>query len=327
MKTLKINLLYSCTAKCSHCRFSCTNEGEPELPDFETPYLAAKQLKESFGLDIAVVLGGEPTLYEEETTRLLRRLNSLGLATRLETNASWAGSYEEAARFLRPLKELETNVMLSLDGFHDPFVPIEKIANAIRACIDLGVNYNLEMPYLDIEKKDNEIDRRTEELFESLSSYTGVKIPKYEGGVLFVGRAAETYGDQFAKGRGIPKEPCTKVPWWSDGEIDTTDLIILEPGGYITKGCGIAIGNLHETDLIEMLQNYRAENHPVFSVLMKQGPFGLAKLAEQYGYRIKEDYADKCHLCHEARQALKPYYDGILKPDQHYGGHSQASPA
>ncbi len=37
MKTVKINLLYRCTAKCSHCRFFCENESDIVTPDFETP--------------------------------------------------------------------------------------------------------------------------------------------------------------------------------------------------------------------------------------------------------------------------------------------------
>lgn len=318
MRTLKINLLYSCTAKCPHCRFNCTNEFKAERPDYETPLRVAKQLKEHFGLDIAVVLGGEPTIFQAETTKLLQDLSALGVATRLETNASWATSYDEAERFLTPLKAINTNVMLSLDGFHGPFVPVGKVADAIKACIALGVNYNLEMPYLDIAKKDNEIDRRTSELIDLLLGKVGSEIPRYEGGVLFTGRAADVYGDRFAAGKGVPDDICTAVPWWFDSEISTTNLVILEPGGYITKGCGIAIGNVFKQDLTEMLENYDAMKNPIFSVLLTEGPLGLARMAEKYGYKIKKNYADKCHLCHEARQVLKPYYSDILKPDQHY---------
>lgn len=135
------------------------------------------------------------------------------------------------------------------------------------------------------------------------------------------GRAADEFGDLFAQNRGVPTEPCTKVPWWGDSDIETLDLLILEPGGYITKGCGIAIGNVHDQDLKEMLVQYNAQNHPIFKILLTEGPLGLAKLAEQYGNKIKDQYADKCHLCQEARRILKPYYDDILKPDQHYTTH------
>jgi hypothetical protein len=67
-----------------------------------------------------------------------------------------------------------------------------------------------------------------------------------------------------------------------------------------------------------MLEQYDAKTHPIFSVLLREGPLGLARMAERCGYVIKRNYADKCHLCHEARQVLKPYYDEVLQPDQHY---------
>ncbi len=318
MKTLKVNLLYNCTSKCAHCRFNCENESDIQHPDFETPYLVAKALEENFGLDIVVILGGEPTIFPDETVELIKRIKTMGVKTRLETNAWWAGSYEDAAAFLHKLDGTQTNVMFSLDGFHEPYIPIEKVANAIQASIDLGVNYNLELPYLDVKRKDNKIDQKTEELFEQLTTRFHINIPKYEGGIVFTGQAAENFGEEFAKGRGIPKEVCSKVPWWMNSEIDSLELLILEPGGYITKGCGISIVNVHQPNWIETLKNYSAYDHPIFKILLTKGPFGLAKLAEKYGYKIKENYADKCHLCHEARQVLKPYFPEILQPDQHY---------
>lgn len=325
MRTLKINLLYECTAQCAHCRFSCTNDGPAHSPDVETPYAVAKELKENLGLDMAVVLGGEPTLYRKETIGLLERLHGLGLATRMETNAGWAESPEAAVRLLAPLKELETSVMLSLDGFHDPFVPVERVGNAILACERLGLTYNLEQPYLDVEHRDHPVDRRTEELYRSLSALLGREIRRFEGGIVFVGRAADSYGDAFAAGRGIPRDVCTAVPWWLDGEISTTDLLILEPGGYLTKGCGIAIGNVHEKNVTDLVKGYDPYRHPIFSVLLTEGPLGLAKLAERVGYRMKRDYADKCQLCQEARRALRPYYEAYLQPEQYYGSGREAA--
>ena len=321
MKTLKINLLYRCTAKCSHCRFFCENESEVVTPDFETPYAVAKGLKENFGLDMAVILGGEPTLFRDETIQLIQRIHALGVRTRLETNAWWAESYEKALDLVSAIKETKTDVMLSLDAFHEPFVPARYVANAVKACIDAGIRYNLEVPYLDPVHKEHALDKRTESLVNQLCAEFDTEIPQYEGGILFIGRAADEFGDLFAQNRGVPTEPCTKVPWWGDSDIETLDLLILEPGGYITKGCGIAIGNVHDQDLKEMLVQYNAQNHPIFKILLTEGPLGLAKLAEQYGYKIKDQYADKCHLCQEARRILKPYYDDILKPDQHYTTH------
>jgi len=318
MKTLKINLSYHCTARCDHCRFNCDNAPVRGEPDFKTPVRVAKTLKERFGLEMAVVLGGEPSLFADRTHRLMRELDELGLITRIETNASWATTQDEAVEFLLPLKESNTRVMLSLDGFHDPYVSVEKVANAINACVRLGMRFNLELPYLDVTGKEHPVDHRTSELFEAIKSKIDIEIPRYEGNVLFIGRAARRFGDEFAKGRGVPKAICEKVPWWSNGWLEDTQLLILEPGGYITKGCGIAIGNVHKQDLAQMVENYHARENPIFAVLLEQGPYGLARMAQEYGYKLKADYADKCHLCQEARQVLRPYYPGILEPQQHY---------
>ena len=125
MRTLKINLLYECTAQCAHCRFSCTNDGPAHSPDVETPYAVAKELKENLGLDMAVVLGGEPTLYRKETIGLLERLHGLGLATRMETNAGWAESPEAAVRLLAPLKELETSDLIQRVQYNEMPLRVE----------------------------------------------------------------------------------------------------------------------------------------------------------------------------------------------------------
>ena len=72
--------------------------------DFETPYAVAKGLKENFVLDMAVILGGEPTLFRDETIQLIQRIHALGVRTRLETNAWWAESYEKALDLVSALK-------------------------------------------------------------------------------------------------------------------------------------------------------------------------------------------------------------------------------
>ena len=317
MKTLKVNLFNKCTAECSHCRFNCTIDQDLK-PDYDTPYNVAKQLKDNFGLDMVVVLGGEPSIYPEKTHKLLMDLHNLGLTTRIETNASWAPSLESAMDFLKPIKASNTSVMLSVDAFHSKYIPYLNNVNAIKACTTLEIPLNLEIPYLNMEKKDHPIDKETLDIEAKVKENFDYEVAIYKGNVIFIGRAADTYGDEFASGRGNLYDSCTSVPWWRESDISTTNLLYLEDGGWITKGCGIAIGNFFNQDLKEMIGNYDAEKNPIFATLLKSGPLGLAKEAEKYGYKIKADYADKCHLCHEARQVLKKIYPDILKPEYYY---------
>ena len=318
MRTLKINLFYDCTAECDHCRFFCRNDEIRFEPDYETPFTLARQLHEHFGLDMAVVLGGEPSLYPARTHSLLSRLSKLGIQTRLETNASWARTPQSSLEFLRPLKSSDTQVMFSLDAFHLPYVSFENVVNAVTASMKLGIPCNLEIPYLDIARKSNPLDRLTKEMDDRiLDLFPEIRVCR--GNVFFVGKAAVKFGDEFAAGKGIPDEPCAKAPWWRDGDFENTNLVIYEPGGWITKGCGIAIGNIHRQDVTEMIRGYRAANNPIFAKLLQGGPLALAREAEQYGYNIKKEYADRCHLCHEARSILRTRYPEILQPESHYG--------
>ena len=317
MRTLKINLFNKCTAECPHCRFNCRINQDIQ-PDYDTPYIVASQLKENFGLDMAVVLGGEPSIFPGQTQELLLNLHKLGLSTRLETNACWASSLESALGFMEPIKPSGASIMLSVDAFHSQYIPYMNNVNAIKACIMLDIPFILEIPYLNIDKKNHPVDLETLDIEAKVKSYFETEINTYKGNVIFTGRAADTFGDEFAAGRGIPGETCTKVPWWMDSDIASTELLYLEDGGWITKGCGIAIGNIKNQDIPDMIGNYDALRNPVFSILLKTGPIGLAKEAEKYGYKIKSDYADKCHLCHEARQVLKNIYLDILQPNDHY---------
>jgi hypothetical protein len=50
--------------------------------------------------------------------------------------------------------------------------------------------------------------------------------------------------------------------------------------------------------------------------LLNGGPVALVT---EYGLPHEADYADACHLCYEARTALRPRMPAILGPDQMYG--------
>ena len=315
MRTLKINLLYQCTARCGHCRFGCTQDPAGIL-DTQTPLAVAKQLKDGPGLEYAVILGGEPSLHTQEVYGLLRELAALGLGTRIETNAIWAPDLTAAKTFLQPLKEIGTQVMLSLDAFHAEYIPPENVAYAVQSCMELKVPYMIETPYL-TEDRSHPMDQRTQALVHDLRTLVP-DVVLYEGGMLFTGRAAVQYGDACATGKGIPSEPCIAAPWWMNADFATSELVIYEEGGWISKGCGVVLGNVHQQDVVSLLDAFDIHTHPIFSVLVQEGPLGLAKMAQQYGYVLKDSYADKCHLCHEVRQVLQPRFPDMLQPMRHY---------
>jgi hypothetical protein len=314
MSVLKIHLTYQCTAACDHCRFGCTPRRGAVL-DVQTAVNAARALRDSNDLEMVVILGGEPGLYPEETYALTSALCDLGLRVRIETNACWATDDEHAVGFLEPLFAAGASVMFSLDAFHEPHVPPERVGRAVRLSSKMGGEYNLESAYLLGPGSTHAIDLRTDALLAQWAGQSRV----YRGPIFFVGRAASRLAPLVARGRGVPEAPCVAVPWWSNSEQATLELLILDPWGYLSKGCGVAIGNVHQTPVEQILGGYRPEAHPIIGRLIAQGPLALAREAVDRGlYAMRADYADRCHLCQEARAALRTVYPEWLVPDQHY---------
>ena len=319
MSVLKIHMTYQCTSECAHCRFHCTRDPAP-LIDHALALRCIEYLKEHNGLDLVVLMGGEPGLHRALMYALAHNIANMHLALRVETNAFWADSHANAYKFLKPLYECGASMMFSLDAFHEPFVPPRNVENAIRVSDDLDGRYSLETAYVNHGNHVNEWDARTDmllaELKENLGRASCCDICK--GNVVFNGRAARQLSELVSMGRGVPRDTCRFVPWWPNGSLETLDLLILDPYGYLSKGCGIAIGNIMEEPIESILESFSARDHPLFSRLLSSGPAGLLREAEDAGYVRKEDYADKCHLCQEVRDALREHYRTYLVPKQHY---------
>jgi hypothetical protein len=317
MSTLKVHLTYGCTAQCDHCRFRCSRRPGSVI-DHDLVIECVDALKSLNHLEWVVLMGGEPGLFPELTHRLAAEIRAMGLAVRVETNASWATDDEAARRFLEPLYAQGATVMYSLDAWHERLVPPERVARAARMSELLGGQYCLESAYLDFASPGHERDQRTNALLADFERQVGERPKIYQGTILYNGRASERLAPLVAVGRGVPSQVCDRVPWWYHGQLETTELLILDPDGYLSKGCGIAIANLRQTSIDAVLAAYDATQHPIFSTLLTSGPLGLAREAQALGYVLKADYADRCHLCQEARQVLLPKYPDYLVPEQHY---------
>ncbi|MCE5323301.1 4Fe-4S cluster-binding domain-containing protein [bacterium] len=314
MSVLKINMTYQCTAKCRHCRFAC-DQSPHSIVDFDLVMQCIDTLQKHNNLELVVLLGGEPGLVAEMTHTLVSEVRKRGICARVETNASWATSEEAAYSFLDKLYSQDCAVMFSLDSFHEPFVPLDNVERAIRVSEEFDGFYNLEVAYMAGPGSSNVADLRTDQLLAELSRRLG-HLPReiYRGNIFFTGQAAYTLADSVAVGRGVPKDICDTAPWWNNGSFSSLELLILDSEGYLSKGCNVAIGNIKHTPVLDVIRSFDAHQHPVFSTLIKSGPFGLAEEASRLGYTIKTDYADKCHLCQEARDVLEAAYPEYIIP-------------
>ena len=210
MSVLKIHLTYQCTASCEHCRFRCTSRSAPVI-DKDLAIEVVNTLKSENDLNLVVILGGEPGLFPNLTHWLAKTIRALDINVRVESNASWATSDTAARQFLARLYADDVSVMFSLDAYHAPFTPLERVERAIRVSEELDGVYNLEIAYLDLAERSHLLDKKTDALYAELSSRLGFKPQSYQGNIFFNGRSTERLVDLVAQDRGVPDEPCHAV--------------------------------------------------------------------------------------------------------------------
>jgi hypothetical protein len=138
---MEIGLLYSmkCTAACRHCGTSCS----PKTTEKMELSQALRVIREAATIpDVGKIVftGGEPLLFYKDIKHLIGEASKLGLATRLVTNAYWAGNSRVAIDKLRPLVEVGLNeVNVSADHFHQEFIPVANIRHALDAIHELAL--------------------------------------------------------------------------------------------------------------------------------------------------------------------------------------------
>ena len=136
------------------------------------------------------------------------------------------------------------------------------------------------------------------------------QLPSGESAVMYRGRAVETLAAR------ADKRPWTGMDICPYEDLIDPGRVHVDPFGYVHICQGIAIGNLYEQTLSEIVDNYHPQEHPICGTLLNGGP---AALVRRYELPLAGEYADACHLCDSARRALRDQFPNILAPDQMYG--------
>ena len=135
--TLTVLMTNTCTARCAHCCMNSSPERKGSL-NAATVIKAINDLHNRSPLSMIVFAGGEPTLEKRALDASLRHCVTLGIPTRLVTNASWARTSAAAQRTLARLRRAGLNELnISADDYHLPFIPFTNVINAWRAAREM----------------------------------------------------------------------------------------------------------------------------------------------------------------------------------------------
>jgi len=297
-----------CNAACASCYLCCGPENTRWMSAADA--LAFwRQLAEASPHGCRVHLtGGEPFGDWPLLLEVCRRAGEQGVMARapldkVETNAFWATG---AAIVRDRLRALDARGMqrfaISADPYHQQFVPIERCRLAARVAEELLGADRVQVrwrSWLDHGHDTAHLpaDRRAA-LFAAYAAGGADRLAgraAAEIAPLLSPKPADHYADM----------PCRSVLLrgrhvhvWPDGAVMPGVCAGILLGRARAEGGGPAMA-----DLWRRLDEEH-EARPVVSALARGGPVELLPAAEKSGYRRREGYAGKCHLCWELRAFL-----------------------
>jgi hypothetical protein len=291
---LHLLLTYQCTFECDHCFVW----GSP----WQTGTMTLANIREILrqGVELGTVEsiyfeGGEPALYYSILLRGVQEARALGFHTGIVSNAYWANSLEDALEVLKPFAGLLDDLSVSSDLFHYS----EKISQQSRFASQAAEQLGIPLGVISVAKPEALQD--TEQVGQ---------LPLGDASVMYRGRAAVKLAPQVEH---HPWHGYTRCPY---EDLEDPGRVHVDPLGYLHVCQGICMGNLFQSPLKELVATYDPQHMPVISALLAGGP---AEIVRRYGLPHQENYADACHLCYEARLALRERFPELLAPDQVYG--------
>ena len=294
---LHILLTYKCSLNCSHCYVYSHQRAAGKISLRQISHI----LKEGRQLpDVNWIYfgGGEPFTQYPLLLKSVQRARQYGFEVGVETNGYFARTEEAGLRLLRPLATMGVNdIRISNDRLHYKNPDTSPATKALNAARRLGIPTTLlRIPFPNEPDTGNPVE----------DEWTHIIEPR----LMFNGRAAET----MLTGRRVyPSDTFTKCP---SRNLEDPERLHVDAYGFVQICPGIAIGNIFEEHLYQIVENYNVQEHLITRHLYASGPSGLM---ERTSLNQDKKFVDACHCCYTARLELIDSYPDLLGPRQVYG--------
>jgi MoaA/NifB/PqqE/SkfB family radical SAM enzyme len=294
---------YLCNSRCMHCQLA---EEERKLQPRHADKVKSVDIVRKVGREYfpksLMTFGGEPLLYPEIVCAIHQQAKREGIPIRdVITNGYWSSKLEEIEEIAHNLAKSGVNVVsISVDCFHQEFVPLKTVKKAATSAVKAGIERVCWNPCWVISKKhDNEYNRRTKAILHELGS---LNVEESDGNIVQPkGRACLSLAEYLPPRTTLPKGKCGEMPYTE--LLDSVKTISIEPDGRIAVCEDFHIGNAYTTDIIDILENYDPYKIPEANTIIEKGMDGLIKWAKEKGVEpTPEGYYNVCHMCTDLRQ-------------------------
>jgi len=306
MNRLEFAITYLCNSECKHCQIG-EEEERRKFPNHIDEDLAAEIVRKvgrKYRPESIMTFGGEPLLYPEIVYAIHREAMKVGIPLReVITNGFWSKKIEKIKETANSLARSGVNtVSISVDCFHQEFIPLEAVTQAAKSLLDAGITDISWNPCWVISKdQDNPCNRKTRAILEQLKD---LPIRCSEGNVAQPeGRATTWLRDLLPKRTIMPKGKCGDLPYTE--KLDSLKGIYVEPDGRISVCKEFYIGSASETDIVDIVENYDPFKIPEAKAIIESGMTGLLDWAKAKDVKPDpEGYYNICHLCTDIRKRM-----------------------
>jgi MoaA/NifB/PqqE/SkfB family radical SAM enzyme len=287
-----------CTGRCKHCSVIDRIQQAKGHLHYEKMKGVLSEICRSYKIDSVMCFGGEPLLFPEEVEGILYEASVCGINKReIITNGYFNKSAYVIADVVFSLEEAEvTNILLSVDAFHQEKIPIESVYEFAKKVIEGNIiNIKLHPAWLVDKDNDNPWNKKTKEILEQFNDL-GIPISKGNS-IVPSGNAVEFLSEYYPKQEIDLSFHCGQAVYSS--KLDEVNSISIIPNGDVCV-CGFSIGNVYREDINTILNRYDPNEIPMMKILLEDGVKGLMEYVKERGVIIDESkHHSACSVCRE----------------------------
>ena len=289
MKNFTFALTDKCNAACDICCFSCSPSRKNVLDkDVIKNYIDQMAELNSDNDKSISFTGGEALLFYDTVLDCISYAKKRGLRAGIVSNGFWGKDLKSASNILKELTGAGlTGLALSVDIYHQHYVPIERIKNILQAVRNFDIKFEIRMLML---KGDDCFKKIISGLRPDIYGFPIHVTPFFP-----VGNAEKMFpADKFIKKFKSENAFC---PF--DGSLVAmfNRNILMCCSQFTYNIPMLRIGTFGKTSIKKAAQNI-TDNDFIY-VMFRNGLGWYAKLAKKLGFQVEDYYCAACHLCYE----------------------------
>jgi len=294
----------ACSGRCKHCSNGERLDKNGSV-NADAVVTAIKQLAERFTIKSVMTFGGEPLLFADTVCKIHAAARDCGIPKRqLITNGFFSKDSHKIDEVAKVLCDSGVNdVLLSVDIFHQEFIPLEPVEQFAEALLRHGIpSLRVQPAWVVNEDNDNHYNTETKRL---LKVFTDKGIRANGGNNIFPsGNALKHLPEYFAPPDKVDlSAPCGSAPYTS--RLDEISCFGINPNGDVNL-CSITIGNIYADDVLDIVDGYDPYQNPIWRTVLEGGVSELLRYAEAEGVMVDiSDCRSACGVCRKIMAEMK----------------------